>query len=78
MTYPQDWFIGLLTSGQWAVVIIVLSLVVAVVMSIWAAADDESAMLGFFSGLLLPVILWGIIFLIGHFLGFLVWLWNHG
>lgn len=74
MSIP-DQFAGLLSTGQWLTVFIVLGLIFGVGFAILDSDGGEPGW-AFISGLLLPFAMWLLVMLVCHFVNFLVDLWK--
>lgn len=79
---PQihDWFVGLLTPGQWIAIWIVLFILTVLSGITLMIRKDEADFFGIsiFLGAFGPFITWGILAGIGHFTSFMIWLWFGG
>jgi hypothetical protein len=77
---PQlhDWFLELLTPGQW-IFLYIVSWILIMVGFFWLIRKEEFEGKGgvsFALGMALPPFLFGAILVILNFLSFMIWLWN--
>jgi hypothetical protein len=77
--YPIDWLVNLLTPGQWTVILIVVTLITAIGLPVFAikriSPDPDESGWTIPVGLLGPALLGAVVGGIFHFISFLVWLW---